>query len=612
MPTSQYPASFPGEYQQETDIRQPTLAYFRPIESYTPPVSPLHANQPHPSLPPPSHLGQENIPPLPNFSWVSIHDPPVISITPSSNRESLTASPVSTVRPGLADTDDRTEYMSLDPYSDFGALPANLVQPTVPPAIDEDSIKRGFVGGFVRRLKSLPRAILRTYTGSGGPNDRHMTKKGTGDTAGSLPKYTETANNIASIGDIPDEVGPWRQFTQRAGMSTIKSETIPEEDERGQQDTQSFHQNQHSEFFRSHIPNRQPARPLPTPLSPASSSTHPPTMPPVSSHHPMHPIQEPSSQPVSNLVSQNIATSNLEELGGEAITSRQEIHTSTVADMSPETVFPSPASDYDHMEYTIRTPSEASFGTYISRIVQIFHNIYDLPWISTTRVVKDYIPEVGKMKKGYRKPVRLKHSWYARVEKSHSTLDLLADPRPAIKRRRASSTLMSPSSQFRNTHTTELYSSRRASSTHAHTRPVTRRPRAGPQRSSGTSRSSASHSYLRQHSATSPRYPSGHAQNPPYHYMPQPMIVSGVLPQSWGPAVPGGTTGSLGAPPSSQVQATALPLYLLAASPSGAPTGLPLQHSPVFNVNPTGSPTVLVQATAPINNGNDAVNGPRS
>ncbi|KAK7063798.1 hypothetical protein R3P38DRAFT_2820413 [Favolaschia claudopus] len=57
---------------------------------------------------------------------------------------------------------------------------------------------------------------------------------------------------------------------------------------------------------------------------------------------------------------------------------------------SPEFVEPQPASDYAKMDSPPR--SEASFGSYLSRVHRFFQHINDLPWIAPDRVTVDYVP----------------------------------------------------------------------------------------------------------------------------------------------------------------------------------------------------------------------------
>ncbi|KAJ7621570.1 hypothetical protein DFH06DRAFT_1341191 [Mycena polygramma] len=56
---------------------------------------------------------------------------------------------------------------------------------------------------------------------------------------------------------------------------------------------------------------------------------------------------------------------------------------------SPEFVEPQPGSDYAKMS---PPRSEASFGSYLTRIHRFLQMINDLPWVATDRVTVDYIP----------------------------------------------------------------------------------------------------------------------------------------------------------------------------------------------------------------------------
>ncbi|KAJ7729232.1 hypothetical protein DFH07DRAFT_184190 [Mycena maculata] len=57
---------------------------------------------------------------------------------------------------------------------------------------------------------------------------------------------------------------------------------------------------------------------------------------------------------------------------------------------SPQLVEPQPGSDYAKMDSPPR--SEASFGSYVSRVQHFFRAVNALPWIATERVTVDYIP----------------------------------------------------------------------------------------------------------------------------------------------------------------------------------------------------------------------------
>ncbi|KAF7347416.1 hypothetical protein MVEN_01497500 [Mycena venus] len=99
---------------------------------------------------------------------------------------------------------------------------------------------------------------------------------------------------------------------------------------------------------------------------------------------------------------------------------------------SPEYVEPQPASDYAKMDSPPR--SEASFGSYLTRLHRFFQTINDMPWIAPDRVTVDYIP--GKARQQTQGPTprprparRPIISWY-NSNVPQGSIDLLSSGTP--------------------------------------------------------------------------------------------------------------------------------------------------------------------------------------
>ncbi|KAJ6601352.1 hypothetical protein DFH09DRAFT_560900 [Mycena vulgaris] len=95
---------------------------------------------------------------------------------------------------------------------------------------------------------------------------------------------------------------------------------------------------------------------------------------------------------------------------------------------SPELVEPQLGSDYAKMQSPPR--SEASFGSYMTRLHRFFRTINDLPWIAPDRVTVDYIPGKARLDPGAptprprpaRRPII---SWY-NTNQPQISIDLLS------------------------------------------------------------------------------------------------------------------------------------------------------------------------------------------
>ncbi|KAF8204389.1 hypothetical protein K438DRAFT_1819772 [Mycena galopus ATCC 62051] len=98
---------------------------------------------------------------------------------------------------------------------------------------------------------------------------------------------------------------------------------------------------------------------------------------------------------------------------------------------SPEFVEPQPASDYAKMDSPPR--SEASFGSYFTRVHRFLQTINDLPWIASDRVTVDYVP--GKVRKPQGPTLRARParkpaiSWY-NSNIPQGSVDLLSSGTP--------------------------------------------------------------------------------------------------------------------------------------------------------------------------------------
>jgi hypothetical protein len=161
---------------------------------------------------------------------------------------------------------------------------------------------------------------------------------------------------------------------------------------------------------------------------------------PPGATHPSHQgsvLQEVAPEAASP-VRQNGLTQSPTPMSPAQSALRSALGSPRVADQlaSPEPVEVMPASDYDKMSSAFHTaPSEFStFGSYWECIQQFWHELVDLPWMST-RVTADYIPGESPRSRYIR--YRQRHpqqnleatgvppdSWYAPA-KGHQALDLL-------------------------------------------------------------------------------------------------------------------------------------------------------------------------------------------
>jgi hypothetical protein len=610
--------------QPSSSLRPTPTYHLRPL-----PVSPAPS-----ALSARSHHSSRKAPP--RASWVSVHPPNLQRDT------STTASPVSTVKGGapLPDLEEEegAEYMTIDvdgpvlaPHHNVGLDPnpnPNLnpdlegLGGTIPGALNEEegdttidlevgisptpligvasTKKRGFVGGFMRGLKRvLVRGYSSTLGGSGpgsGPRSqsglvRRPTRRGTGettDTVGSLPRYMETVHEdpgVAGVGAgtamvmpptllpppmiIPSMVPP----TMLEYISGMPTEPIPEVEEEEEDDNGpnsrrlSGHSAAGAQYARrplsGHSAGVQYAqRPLSggqyaqRPLSGHSAGGAQYAYYPQHPHHPLHPQR--SHHPT------------------------MEIQTSALATLSPRTIFPSPTTDYDNMEYTLRPTSTMSFSTHLAHLAQFFRDLRDLPWMASTRVAKDYVPgEVRRAEKGHQRPERLVrpegNGWY----RPQSPLNLLAGSP-------MSDTLRKPPDARRNMQSQQHRHRRGGGASHAYASPRS----SGSQthsmatRSSSKSNSGSPSQHRRRrrsyppgtphpgmpHHTQQARFPGGYAPNFQYAHAqspaPMPMYIS--------------TT-----PNSPYTAAQAIPVFLLAASPTGTFMGIHPHAQQAFNPDPT-------------------------
>lgn len=137
-------------------------------------------------------------------------------------------------------------------------------------------------------------------------------------------------------------------------------------------------------------------------------------------------------QESSSSVSETVHATTQEHYEGTTILN----HDMVLADQigSPEFVEPQPASDYAKMDSPPR--SEASFGSYMTRLHRFFQTIHDLPWVAPDRVTVDYVP--GKVRlqsqggptlrpRPARKPII---SWY-NSNVPQGSIDLLSSGTPS-------------------------------------------------------------------------------------------------------------------------------------------------------------------------------------
>src|ERR1700722_4689112 len=292
-------------------------------------------------------------------TWMSLHPSmavtpqPSMSMTPHpslvmnplpSRRQTSTTSTASHVHPLYTDVEERTECMTVDPNCGLESV-GSLDVPV------EEAKKHGFVGGFVRKLRSFPRAVFRGQPGTESSPRRRLpwrrpSGKGRSGTTGSPPRYTETAGDIAGVvvpnALVVDGVAP----SAGSGISELDivrqarsqiteipvSDFIPELDETNYQETDHH---QHEIYY-----------------GPQQGSSHWPN-----SHQFITAGLIPSPIP------------SIPDADGEATFVQHQIHPSPAADLSPETVIPAPTPDYDHMAYSMRTPTETSLASYLSRLL---------------------------------------------------------------------------------------------------------------------------------------------------------------------------------------------------------------------------------------------------
>ncbi|KAJ6623141.1 hypothetical protein B0H10DRAFT_1944140 [Mycena sp. CBHHK59/15] len=97
---------------------------------------------------------------------------------------------------------------------------------------------------------------------------------------------------------------------------------------------------------------------------------------------------------------------------------------------SPVLVEPQPGSDYAKMDSPPR--SEASFGSYLTRVHRFFQTLNNLPWVAPERVTVDYIPGKARQPDAVR-PRRARRpviSWY-NAHAPQNSVDLLGSSSPS-------------------------------------------------------------------------------------------------------------------------------------------------------------------------------------
>jgi hypothetical protein len=123
----------------------------------------------------------------------------------------------------------------------------------------------------------------------------------------------------------------------------------------------------------------------------------------------------PASVPISAPVPTHPIPPELAPAAGGILPAHMEIHPSAAAAMSPETMVPSPASDYDQMSYSLRTPSELSLRTAVGHLVSRVKAIGDMPWVANSRITDDYVPGYGTLHDGKLSATGKRGSKYKRL-----------------------------------------------------------------------------------------------------------------------------------------------------------------------------------------------------
>ncbi|KAG6817898.1 hypothetical protein H0H87_001730 [Tephrocybe sp. NHM501043] len=91
---------------------------------------------------------------------------------------------------------------------------------------------------------------------------------------------------------------------------------------------------------------------------------------------------------------------------------------------SPEYVEPQPTMDYAKMESP--RASITSFGSYISRVKQFFHDLNELPWVAE-RVTVDFVPGEKKGRRQVREQRLKSKTWYEDTSHSRVPAQLFSD-----------------------------------------------------------------------------------------------------------------------------------------------------------------------------------------
>ncbi|KII87075.1 hypothetical protein PLICRDRAFT_42714 [Plicaturopsis crispa FD-325 SS-3] len=317
------------------------------------------------------------VPPLP------VHD------GPNTPRPIPIPSPAVNAR-GAAELASTEEYMTVDaPPGDVEAGYSD-----VKGRQRGGSGSRGIVGGFVRGLKKIPKAMMLSN-----PTERRPTRRGTADTYGTggtagtdiqtpLPQY-ESAGRIPTL---PENA----RYVQGMDMPMAHPAAI-----RSEEHLQQSH-------------SRHPSSATTHDARTHDSYTH--------DNHTMHTHD-------SRTLHHTHDSHMYDGLDGDTTAVHHDVpphaHTN-----SPVFIEPRPASDYDKMSEPIRPPSARSFSSSIMRVARFFRELNDLPWVSE-RVAADYFPAERHRRARRARPATI--SWYTHQQPNQS-LDLLSNgtPSPAM------------------------------------------------------------------------------------------------------------------------------------------------------------------------------------
>ncbi|KAF9006132.1 hypothetical protein BDQ17DRAFT_332842 [Cyathus striatus] len=372
---------------------------------------------------------------------------------PDPYRYSQAHQTLSVVNADPPEEDEEEEYMNIDPgpqqpgtqYGGYGygagsyegGRPMSVREPRI--QLDTEN-KSGFVGGFVKGLKRLPKSIF-----SYGKKSRQGTfgtdvTAATGATTTTLPMYASnpsTPNPGPSAGHytggtnigsnlnrpFPSSLQPGPESRHRRIPTFSPPSQVPEQDEGSQSYEYSSPPPQFTEHPTNSPPDQGGARATVMVYQNTLASEPAPTPGDVSTH-------------MSNNRLSRITTS-ISAPHAQSTTQAQHEPPQVQATPQPVSAHPLPAGDYVKMgalspgrtartTLTTWTSDEPSFSSELGSVQRFFYVLYHLPWASGKRVTVDYRPGVGAGGDGGGRGVVKKNatSWYRPPASTHPDIDL--------------------------------------------------------------------------------------------------------------------------------------------------------------------------------------------